>query len=79
LSAALEADFSAVCRLLQVEDSVSDSEALEGDSCWQKFQERFNEIVRDVVRFAKFIPGFSELDLNDQISLLKGAGFEVTR
>jgi len=48
-----------------------------GDTCWQKFQHRFNEIVRDVIRFAKFIPGFTELDLNDQVSLLKGAGFEV--
>ena len=63
--------------MLQVEDSASGSEASDGNSCWQKFQQRFNEIVRDVIRFAKFIPGFTELDLNDQISLLKGAGFEV--
>jgi len=64
--------------LLQVEDSVCDNEALDNETCWQKFQQRFSEIVRDVIRFAKFIPGFTELDLNDQISLLKGAGFEVT-
>jgi len=64
-------------RLLQIEDSVADSETLDGDSCWQRFQKRFSEIVRDVIRFAKFIPGFAELDLDDQISLLKGAGFEV--
>jgi len=64
--------------LLQVEDSVCDNEALDNEMCWQKFQQRFSEIVRDVIRFAKFIPGFTELDLNDQISLLKGAGFEVT-
>jgi len=48
-----------------------------GSNCWNVFQQRFNEIVRDVIRFAKFIPGFTELDMNDQISLLKGAGFEV--
>ena len=71
----LVADYSACVR--QVEDSVSGIEAPVSDSCWQKFQQRFNEIVRDVIRFAKFIPGFTELDLNDQISLLKGAGFEV--
>jgi len=63
---------------LQIEDSVSDTEALNSRTPWQRFQQRFNEIVRDVIRFAKFIPGFTELDLNDQISLLKGAGFEVT-
>jgi len=57
---------------------VSNSEAGDAETCWQRFQQRFNEIVRDVIRFAKFIPGFTELDLNDQISLLKGAGFEVT-
>jgi len=63
--------------MLQVEDSVSVGEASDGSNCWQMFQQRFNEIVRDVIRFAKFIPGFTELYLNDQISLLKGAGFEV--
>jgi len=63
--------------MLQIEDSVAESEMLDGDSCWQRFQKRFSEIVRDVIRFAKFIPGFTELDLDDQISLLKGAGFEV--
>ena len=56
-----------------------DNESVDSATCWQKFQHRFNEIVRDVIRFAKFIPGFTELDLNDQIALLKGAGFEVTR
>ena len=63
---------------MQVEDSVSNNEAGDTENCWQRFQQRFNEIVRDVIRFAKFIPGFTELDLNDQILLLKGAGFEVT-
>jgi len=59
---------------LQVVGSVSSETT---HTSWQKFQQSFNEIVRDVIRFAKFIPGFTELDLNDQISLLKGAGFEV--
>jgi len=57
---------------------VCDTDASDSEACRQKFQQRVNEIVRDVIRFAKFIPGFTELDLNDQISLLKGAGFEVT-
>jgi len=57
---------------------VYETEVGDAENCWQKFQQRFNEIVRDVIRFAKFIPGFTDLDLNDQISLLKGAGFEVS-
>lgn len=48
-----------------------------GDMCWQKFKSRFNDVVRDVIRYAKQIPGFAELDLDDQIALLKGGGFEV--
>ena len=64
----------------QVASNKSDSTDLDltrNDLCWQKFKLRFNEIVRDVIRFAKAIPGFAELDLEDQISLLKGGGFEV--
>jgi len=48
-----------------------------GDLCWQKFKLRFSEVLRDVIRFAKFIPGFQTLDLDDQVSLVKGGAFEV--
>jgi hypothetical protein len=54
-----------------------DGESVTGDICWQKFKQRFNEIIRDVIRFAKLLPGFADLDLDDQIALLKGGGFEV--
>ena len=47
------------------------------DLCWQRFKTRFNEVVRDVIRFAKKIPGFMTLDLEDQVSLIKGGCFEV--
>lgn len=50
----------------------------DGDICWQKFKLRFSDVVRDVIRFAKFIPGFQTLDLDDQVSLVKGGGFEVS-
>lgn len=38
---------------------------------------RFNNIVRDIVKFAQKIPGFAGLDLEDQVCLIKGGGFEV--
>jgi hypothetical protein len=49
----------------------------ESDLCWQRFKTRFNEVVRDVIHFAKKIPGFSVLDLDDQVCLIKGGCFEV--
>ncbi|XP_064639409.1 uncharacterized protein LOC135494959 isoform X2 [Lineus longissimus] len=45
--------------------------------CWQGFQMRFNEVLQDVVRFAKKIPGFSTFNTDDQISLIRGGCFEV--
>ena len=45
--------------------------------CWQRFKSRFNEIVRDVIRFAKKIPSFSDLHIDDQVNLIKGGCFEV--
>ncbi|KAK1901939.1 Peroxisome proliferator-activated receptor gamma, partial [Dissostichus eleginoides] len=40
-------------------------------------QSRSAEAVREVTEFAKNIPGFSELDLNDQVTLLKYGVIEV--
>ena len=45
--------------------------------CWHHFQMRLNRTIEDVVCFAKKIPGFAELDQDDQISLIKGGCFEV--
>lgn len=39
---------------------------------------RLNKTIQDVVIFAKKLPGFSALDQDDQISLIKGGCFEVT-
>ena len=47
--------------------------------CWHKFKCRFNEVVRDVIRFAKKVPGFTSLDLDDQVGLIKGGCFEVCK
>ena len=46
--------------------------------CWQRFKTRFNDVVRDVIKFAKKVPGFTALDLDDQVSLIKGGCFEVS-
>ena len=42
------------------------------------FKTRFNDVVRDVIKFAKKVPGFTALDLDDQVSLIKGGCFEVS-
>uniref|UniRef100_A0A3P8YEI0 Nuclear receptor subfamily 1 group D member 1 n=1 Tax=Esox lucius TaxID=8010 RepID=A0A3P8YEI0_ESOLU len=44
---------------------------------WEDFSLSFTPAVREVVEFAKHIPGFSELSENDQVTLLKAGTFEV--
>lgn len=44
---------------------------------WEDFSLSFTPAVREVVEFAKHIPGFSSLSQNDQITLLKAGTFEV--
>ncbi|XP_013416129.1 uncharacterized protein LOC106177786 [Lingula anatina] len=47
-------------------------------ACWTGFESTFyNKAVPEVVKFAKRIPGFSSLDTDDQILLIKGGCFEV--
>ncbi|XP_015687754.1 nuclear receptor subfamily 1 group D member 1 [Protobothrops mucrosquamatus] len=44
---------------------------------WEDFSLSFVSAVREVVEFAKHIPGFRELSQHDQVSLLKAGTFEV--
>uniref|UniRef100_A0A672S168 Nuclear receptor subfamily 1 group D member 1 n=1 Tax=Sinocyclocheilus grahami TaxID=75366 RepID=A0A672S168_SINGR len=44
---------------------------------WEDFSLCFTPAVREVVEFAKHIPGFSTLSQNDQVTLLKAGTFEV--
>ncbi|XP_067928716.1 nuclear receptor subfamily 1 group D member 2-like [Watersipora subatra] len=46
-------------------------------ACWKAYEARFNEAITDVVNFAKRIPGFTALETDDQIILIKGGSFEV--
>ncbi|KAK3089221.1 hypothetical protein FSP39_001853 [Pinctada imbricata] len=48
-----------------------------GEICWDGFQSLLNKTIQDTVTFAKKIPGFTHLDQEDQISLIKGGCFEV--
>lgn len=48
-----------------------------GEVCWNAFQRLLNKSIQDVINFAKRIPGFTNLDQEDQISLIKGGCFEV--
>ena len=43
----------------------------------QDFSERFVPAIRDVVEFAKRLPGFSLLCEDDKVTLLKPSVFEV--
>ncbi len=45
---------------------------------WEDFSLSFTPAVREVVEFAKHIPGFSTLSQNDQVTLLKAGTFEVS-
>ncbi|KAM8830779.1 nuclear receptor subfamily 1 group D member 1-like [Synchiropus picturatus] len=44
---------------------------------WQAFSRCFTPAVRDVVVFAKGIPGFQQLSQQDQVMLLKSGTFQV--
>lgn len=44
---------------------------------WEDFSLSFTPAVREVVEFAKHIPGFGALSQNDQVALLKAGTFEV--
>ncbi|XP_030644310.1 nuclear receptor subfamily 1 group D member 2b [Chanos chanos] len=48
-----------------------------GQSIWEEFSMSFTPAVREVVEFAKRIPGFRDLSQHDQVSLLKAGTFEV--
>lgn len=49
-----------------------------GDIYWQQFKTRFSEIVSQVALFARKIPGFQEVSIEDQIQLIKHGSFEVS-
>uniref|UniRef100_A0A673WCS2 Peroxisome proliferator-activated receptor gamma n=1 Tax=Salmo trutta TaxID=8032 RepID=A0A673WCS2_SALTR len=46
-------------------------------SFFRQVQFRTAEAVREIIEFAKSIPGFTELDMNDQVTLLKYGVIEV--
>lgn len=48
-----------------------------GHEVWEEFSRSFTPAVREVVEFAKKIPGFRDLSQHDQVSLLKAGTFEV--
>ncbi|KAG7274578.1 hypothetical protein CRUP_022091 [Coryphaenoides rupestris] len=48
-----------------------------GQGVWAELSQSFTPAVREVVEFAKKIPGFRDLSQHDQVSLLKAGTFEV--
>ncbi|EMP27621.1 Nuclear receptor subfamily 1 group D member 2 [Chelonia mydas] len=48
-----------------------------GHEVWEEFSMSFTPAVKEVVEFAKRIPGFRDLCQHDQVNLLKAGTFEV--
>ncbi|XP_068092249.1 nuclear receptor subfamily 1 group D member 2 isoform X2 [Hyperolius riggenbachi] len=48
-----------------------------GPQVWEEFSISFTPAVKEVVEFAKRIPGFKDLSQYDQVNLLKAGTFEV--
>ncbi|KAL1020882.1 hypothetical protein UPYG_G00005920 [Umbra pygmaea] len=48
-----------------------------GQQIWESFSQCFTPAVKEVVEFAKGIPGFQELSQQDQVMLLKSGTFQV--
>ncbi|XP_053322622.1 nuclear receptor subfamily 1 group D member 2 [Spea bombifrons] len=48
-----------------------------GTQIWEEFSMSFTPVVKEVVEFAKRIPGFKDLSQHDQVNLLKAGTFEV--
>lgn len=45
---------------------------------WEDFSLSFTPAVREVVEFARHIPGFQDLTQQDQVTVLKAGTFEVS-
>ncbi|XP_029445167.1 nuclear receptor subfamily 1 group D member 2 isoform X2 [Rhinatrema bivittatum] len=48
-----------------------------GQQIWEEFSMSFTPAVKEVVEFAKRVPGFRDLSQHDQVNLLKAGTFEV--
>ncbi|XP_032092959.1 nuclear receptor subfamily 1 group D member 2 [Thamnophis elegans] len=48
-----------------------------GQEVWEEFSMSFTPAVKEVVEFAKRVPGFRDLSQHDQVNLLKAGTFEV--
>uniref|UniRef100_A0A8C5RKF3 Nuclear receptor subfamily 1 group D member 2 n=1 Tax=Laticauda laticaudata TaxID=8630 RepID=A0A8C5RKF3_LATLA len=48
-----------------------------GQEVWEEFSMSFTPAVKEVVEFAKCVPGFRDLSQHDQVNLLKAGTFEV--
>lgn len=67
-----------LCEKLACPASVATLDDHMANACWKAYESRFNEAITDVVNFAKRIPGFTALETDDQIILIKGGSFEVS-
>jgi nuclear receptor subfamily 1 group D protein 3 len=47
------------------------------DNKWEDFSDSFTPAIQSIVDFSKGIPGFTVLNQEDQVTLLKAGTFEV--
>lgn len=50
---------------------------IDGQKMWTFFSNKFTSQITRIVNFSKMIPGFKQLDREDQITLIKTGLFEV--
>ncbi|XP_067941730.1 probable nuclear hormone receptor HR3 [Watersipora subatra] len=63
--------------LLDLLTSAEDMSKMSQQQFWQQFSEKMTTTIQQIIEFSKLIPGFTELSQDDQIMVLKGAGYEM--
>ncbi|KAF6017378.1 Hr46 [Bugula neritina] len=63
--------------LLNMLTSTEELHGLTHTNFWEKFAAKMTGTIQQIIEFAKLTPGFNSLDQDDQIMVLKGAGYEM--
>lgn len=63
--------------LLRLLTSVEGLRAMTQRAFWEALSEKMTVCIQQVIEFAKLVPGFTKLSQDDQIMVLKGAGYQL--
>ncbi|XP_059154799.1 uncharacterized protein LOC131940188 [Physella acuta] len=65
-----------ICVTDRAKSDIYDPKKFENvDACWERMMEHFNFHAKCIVRFAKRVPGFKAIKLDDQVQMLKMATY----